>query len=174
MYVNLEPPIHWFANIEYLYRFMTCLENYFFHVVDDNKLFSVLLHCALKLFKWQQSKTNELGVLDSIPSVFNCCVSVMMKPVIWGRRRGKGWTVVSPLRTLVSSFLAIMLLGPLKGFKMVYWSQLPWWRHIVLPLYITVFCFGLIQDILHFYGCMWKVLITLITVFGSLKLCLWH
>lgn len=115
MYVNLEPPIHWFASIEYLYRFMTCLENYFFHVVDDNKLFSVLLHCALKLFKWQQSKTNELGVLDSIPSVFNCCVSVMMKPAIWGRRKGKGMNCHVTPQDLVVLFLGHHVARSLEG-----------------------------------------------------------
>ena len=56
VYVNLEPPIHWFASNEYLYRFMTCLENYFFHVVDDNKLFSVLLHCALNCLNVTRAK----------------------------------------------------------------------------------------------------------------------
>lgn len=116
VYVNLEPPIHWFASIEYLYRFMTCLENYFFHVVNDNKLFSVLLHCALNCLNVKKSKTNELGVLNSVPYVFNYCVSVVINLGLeGGGHELSGYHSGSYL----SSSSVSMLLGPLKGFKMV-------------------------------------------------------
>jgi len=106
VYVNLEPPIHWFASIEYLCRFMTFLENYFFHVVDDNKLFSVLLHCALNCLNDNKAKPMSWESW----TLFLLCLTIVFQS--W-------WSQQFGAERRGSSSSASLLLGPLKGFKMV-------------------------------------------------------
>lgn len=139
VYVNWEPPIHWFAALNICIDLWLAWRIIFFM---SWMTISYFLCCCI--VHWNCLNGNKAKPMSwESWTLFLLCLTVVFQ--LWwsqqvgaGRREKRVNCNVTPLDPVIL-LMAIMLLSPLKGIK-VYWSWLPWWRYIVLPLYITVFC----------------------------------